>query len=214
MKRIFSVVISALLFVFSVSAQDYYTGHDRVSADGITFGVGMRHYTFSLDNVENIQMNQSGGYKYKDGTPVEEEFDGYATAETRPGGVEKALMETFSQEEYEALRSNPDAKLVISYVISPKGNTTEVGFSLDYEPCMLSIPPEKYALLEKNLKRYVKWDVNLFGRKLQFMHGMSFVNFSKIRLQYPSSEPEIPDLTVPTGPRNPGDEELKPAPWN
>ncbi len=27
---------------------------------------------------------------------------------------------------------------------------------------MLSIPPEKYALLEKNLKRYVKWDVNLF----------------------------------------------------
>lgn len=46
MKRIFSVVISALLFVFSVSAQDYYTGHDRVSADGITFGVGMRHYTF------------------------------------------------------------------------------------------------------------------------------------------------------------------------
>ena len=69
-------------------------------------------------------------------------------------------------------------------------------------------------LLEKNLKRYVKWDVNLFGRKLQFMHGMSFVNFSKIRLQYPSSEPEIPDLTVPTGPRNPGDEELKPAPWN
>ena len=95
-----------------------------------------------------------------------------------------------------------------------EGNTTEVGFSLDYEPCMLSIPPEKYALLEKNLKRYVKWDVNLFGRKLQFMHGMSFVNFSKIRLQYPSSEPEIPDLTVPTGPRNPGDEELKPAPWN
>ena len=55
----------------------------------------MRHYTFSLDNVENIQMNQSGGYKYKDGTPVEEEFDGYATAETRPGGVEKALMELF-----------------------------------------------------------------------------------------------------------------------
>mgnify|MGYP000029393223 CR=1 FL=1 len=130
MKRIFSVVISALLFVFSVSAQDYYTGHDRVSADGITFGVGMRHYTFSLDNVENIQMNQSGGYKYKDGTPVEEEFDGYATAETRPGGVEKALMETFSQEEYEALRSNPDAKLVISYVISPEGNTTEAHYFL------------------------------------------------------------------------------------
>ncbi len=50
---------------------------------------------FLLDNVENIQMNQSGGYKYKDGTPVEEEFDGYATAETRPGGVEKSVNGNF-----------------------------------------------------------------------------------------------------------------------
>lgn len=206
------IVISG--FVSSVTAQDYYTGRDLVTADGITFEITKYGYTFDLSNVENIQMNQSGGYKYKDGTPVEEEFDGYATAETRPGNVEKALMETFSQEEYEALRSNRDAELVIGYVISPEGNTTEVGFSLDYEPCMLSIPPAKYALLEKNLKRYVKWDVNLFGRKLQFMHGMSFINFSKARLQYPSSEPEIPDLTVPTVPRNPGDEELKPAPWD
>ena len=112
------------------------------------------------------------------------------------------------------MRTDAEAVLTIGYVISPAGVTEEVSFTIDYVPCMLSIPPEKYALLEKNLKRYVKWDVNLFGRKLQFMHGMSFVNFSKIRLQYPSSEPEIPDLTVPTGPRNPGDEELKPAPWN
>lgn len=134
--------------------------------------------------------------------------------DTIPGCVEKAFTETFTREEYELLRTDAEAVLTIGYVISPAGVTEEVSFTIDYVPCMLAIPPSKFALLEKNLKRYVKWDVNLFGRKLQFMHGMSFVNFSKIRLQYPSSEPEIPDLTVPTGPRNPGDEELKPAPWN
>lgn len=166
----------------------------------------------SLANITNTRENAPE--VYKDGSPIEPEFEEYAVANTIPGCVEKAFTETFTREEYELLRTDAEAVLTIGYVISPAGVTEEVSFTIDYVPCMLAIPPSKFALLEKNLKRYVKWDVNLFGRKLQFMHGMSFVNFSKIRLQYPSSEPEIPDLTVPTGPRNPGDEELKPAPWN
>lgn len=191
MKRIFGI-FSAIVLVFPVSAQDYYTGKSTVTADGITFVVSNRHYIFSLDNVDNVQMSQSGGYRYKDGTLVEEEFADYATAETRPGCVDRALKETFSEEEYEALRNDRNAVVVIGYVISPEGNTPEVSFVVDYAPCMLAIPPEKFALLEKNLKRYVKWDVNLFGRKLQFMHGLSFVNFSKINLDYSVPEPTPP----------------------
>ena len=161
MKRVFSIII-ILGLGSTVSAQDSYTGRDRITADGITFLASVyQGVILSLANITNTRENAPE--VYKDGSPIEPEF---------------------------------------------------VSFTIDYVPCMLAIPPSKFALLEKNLKRYVKWDVNLFGRKLQFMHGMSFVNFSKIRLQYPSSEPEIPDLTVPTGPRNPGDEALKPAPWN
>ena len=195
MKRVFSIII-ILGLGSTVSAQDYYTGRDRITADGITFLASVyQGVILSLANITNTRENAPE--VYKDGSPIEPEFEEYAVANTIPGCVEKAFTETFTREEYELLRTDAEAVLTIGYV-----------------PCMLAIPPSKFALLEKNLKRYVKWDVNLFGRKLQFMHGMSFVNFSKIRLQYPSSEPEIPDLTVPTGPRNPGDEELKPAPWN
>ena len=211
MKRIFSI-ISALGCVLSVSAQDYYTGRDQVSADGITFSVSVyQGLILSLSNIANTRGDAPE--VYKDGSPIEPEFEEYAVANTVPGCVEKAFTETFTQEEYEMLKQDPTANIDIGYIISPQGVTEEVSFVMDYAPCMLRIPPAKYALLEKNLKRYVKWDVNLFGRKLQFMHGISFANFSKIRLQYPSSEPEIPDLTVPTVPLNPGDEELKPAPW-
>ena len=56
MKRIFGI-FSAIVLVFPVSAQDYYTGKSTVTADGITFVVSNRHYIFSLDNVDNVQMN-------------------------------------------------------------------------------------------------------------------------------------------------------------
>ena len=203
-----AVFVAGLLsFVSSVSAQDYYTGHDQVSADGITFSVSVYHgLILSLSNIANTRGDAPE--VYKDGSPIEPEFEEYAVANTIPGCVEKAFTETFTQEEYETLKQDTAANIDIGYIISPQGVTEEVSFVMDYAPCMLAIPPSKFALLEKNIKRYVKWDVNLFGRKLQFMHGMSFANFSKIHLQYPSSEPEIPDLTVPTVPRNPGDEAI------
>ena len=209
-----AVFVAGLLsLVSSVSAQDYYTGRDRVSADGITFRITEAYGTIiTLSNITNTRGNARE--VYKDGSPIEPEYEECAVANTIPGCVEKAFTETFTREEYESLRADSEAILTMGYVISPEGNIEEVWFGFSKRPGLVALPPSKFALLEKNIKRYVKCEVNLFGRKLQFMHGMSFANFSKIRLQYPSSEPEIPDLTVPTMLRNPGDEELKPAPWN
>lgn len=207
MKRVFGIIF-ILGFGLSVSAQDYYTGKSTVTADGITFSVSVyQGVILSLSNITNTRENSPE--VYKDGSPIEPEFEEYAVANTVPGSVEKAFTETFTQQEYEALRQDAAANIDIGYIISPQGVTEEVSFVMDYAPCMLAIPPSKFALLEKNLKRYVKWEVNLFGRKLQFMHGMSFANFSKAKLQYAPSEPEIPDLTLPLVPRDPGDEELK-----
>ena len=59
MKRIFGI-FSAIVLVFPVSAQDYYTGKSTVTADGITFVVSNRHYIFSLDNVDNVTDTRTG----------------------------------------------------------------------------------------------------------------------------------------------------------
>ena len=111
MKRIFSI-ISALGCVLSVSAQDYYTGRDQVSADGITFSVSVyQGLILSLSNIANTRGDAPE--VYKDGSPIEPEFEEYAVANTVPGCVEKAFTETFTQEEYEMLKQDPTANIIL-----------------------------------------------------------------------------------------------------
>ena len=73
-------------------------------------------------------------------------------------------------------------------------------------PEMLAMPPSKFALLEKNLKKYVKWDVSYLGKKLQYMYGMTFVNFSRVKLDYSDdrSKQWEGDLILPEDPNRPG----------
>lgn len=211
MKRL-SYVLALSISVATVSAQDYYSGRDTVSADGITFSVKKAQgIAFSLANVCNTLADLP--QVYKDGREIEPEFEEYAYAESIDGTIEKAFTETFTREEYEKLRQDPEAGIVIYYTYSSEGLTQEVYFVCDDKPCLLAIAPAKFALLEKNLKKYAKWKVNAFGQKLKFMHGMSFANFSKTNLRY-----DDPGLTLPDIPRpDPGsleDEVLVTPDWH
>ena len=129
MKRVFSIII-ILGLGSTVSAQDYYTGRDRITADGITFLASVyQGVILSLANITNTRENAPE--VYKDGSPIEPEFEEYAVANTIPGCVEKAFTETFTREEYELLRTDAEAVLTIGYVISPAGVTEEVSFTKD-----------------------------------------------------------------------------------
>lgn len=63
-----------------------------------------------------------------------------------------------------------------------RGDTLEVAFVMDPVPELLSLAPEQYATLEQNLKKYVKWELNIFGKKLEFMQGASNVHFTQVPL--------------------------------
>ena len=71
--------------------------------------------------------------------------------------------------------------MTIFYVVGPDGDTLEVTFIMDAVPELLSLPPETFALLEQNLKKYVKWEVNVYGQQLEFMQAISPVHFKKFR---------------------------------
>ena len=95
MKRVFSIII-ILGLGSTVSAQDYYTGRDRITADGITFLASVyQGVILSLANITNTRENAPE--VYKDGSPIEPEFEEYAVANTIPGCVEKAFTETFTR---------------------------------------------------------------------------------------------------------------------
>ena len=90
MKRVFSIII-ILGLGSTVSAQDYYTGRDRITADGITFLASVyQGVILSLANITNTRENAPE--VYKDGSPIEPEFEEYAVANTIPGCVERLLQ--------------------------------------------------------------------------------------------------------------------------
>lgn len=86
------------------------------------------------------------------------------------------------------------------------GNTPVVRFVMATIPEMLAMPPSKFAQLEKNLKKDVKWDVSALGRKLQYIYGMTFVNFSRVKLDYSDDGPKQWDgePILPEDPNSPG----------
>lgn len=188
------VIIFTCISIFHVQAQNFYKDREHVTADGITFKVSFDTYIFSLSNVLNTRDEIPNWY-YKDGTELitEEEINA-VFFKPFPGTIERAVRETFTEEDVAPLRLLREAPIAVYYVIGSDGELLEVAFIIDAIPQMLSLPPSKFALLEKNLKKYVKFKVGYFAQKLQFMTGDGFINFSKMDQLPPGKEmPAAPE---------------------
>uniref|UniRef100_UPI003AF6E8D4 hypothetical protein n=1 Tax=Alistipes sp. TaxID=1872444 RepID=UPI003AF6E8D4 len=141
---------------------------------------------------------------YKDGKPLEAENYNSVSARPAPGMFAKALTSTFTKPEFEELRQI-EKPLIVAFYISPDGNILDLVFTWSAISDMQLIPPSKFALLEQNLKKYVTFEVNPLGRRLQFMSGFRFINFSKIQLHYPGDpQPGIKDPQIDMKPQPDG----------
>lgn len=147
-----------------------------------------------MSNTANIYSHESN-WRYKDGRKLETE-DEYAVIDgtMKPGGGENlAFRKSFLDADIESLRSYKHSLMTIFYVVGPDGDTLEVTFIMDAVPELLSLPPETFALLEQNLKKYVKWEVNVYEQQLEFMQAISPVHFQKVPLnsEVPQRNPDI-----------------------
>lgn len=180
MKTIF--LLLSLAFTIGGYSQNPYQNGTTVSADGITFEVRLSKYSFFLRNTANTR-SQKANWRYKDGRELET-LDEYAVIDgsMKPGGENQALRKSLPDSVILSLRSYKHSRMTIFYVIGPDGDTLEVTFIMSPVPELLSLPPETFALLEQNLKKYVKWEVNKYGQQLEFMQTSSFVHFQKVLL--------------------------------
>ena len=180
MKTIF--LLLSLVFIINGYCQNPYQGVTAVSADGITFEVELKGSSFFLSNTANIYAGEAN-WRYKDGRELET-LDEYAVIDgsMKPGVENLALRKSLPDSVILSLRSYKYSPMTIFYVIGPDGDTLEVSFIMNAVPELLSLPPETFALLEQNLKRCVKWEVNKYGQQLEFMQTSSFVHFQKVPL--------------------------------
>ena len=156
-------------------AQNYYSESTTLTADGITFSVESIYNVFyRLQNAENVYSHRPT--EYLDGTNAEP-WD-YDPGEIDVESFKKAFTETFTEEEGARLRDGKDA-IWVALVKNNRGEVLEVSFSARISPRTSAIPPSKYALYERNLKKYVRWKtITDDEKKLNIMHETRKLIFS------------------------------------
>lgn len=198
MKK-YILMLLALVAFYPVSAQDYYQNGVPVTADGITFNVEIRKYTWSLSNVENTRT-EVANWRYKStGQEIqtEEEFDRLDYRLYDVNMVAKVLKDTFTPMEMAAIKRLPLSPMDIYYVFGPDGNVLEVAFTMDTTPELLSIPPVRFAQLEKNLKKHIRAYLNSFAQQMEFVGGGQIIVFRSIDEQAAAAgTPQGPDRPV------------------
>lgn len=191
--------VLALVASQLVAAQNYYQNGVPVTADGITFDVEFSKYLFSLSNVENTRTDVAN-WRYKsDGREIEteEELDRIVFDFYDVNMVAKVFKDTFTPMEISALKRIKESPMVVYYVFDSDGNILEVAFTMDAIPEFLSIPPVRFAQLEKNLKKHIRAYLNPFAQQMEFVGGGQIVGFRFIDEQAAAAgQPQGPDKPV------------------
>ena len=198
MKKL-GLLLLALVAFYPVSAQDYYQNGVPVTADGITFNVKLAKHLFYLSNVENTRTKVAN-WRYKttgQEIQTEEELDRLDYGLYDVNMVAKVLKDTFTPMEMAALKRVPLSPMNIYYVFGPDGNILEISLIMTPIPELLSIPPVRFAQLEKNLKKHIRAYLNSFARQMEFVGGGQIIVFRSIDEQAAAAgTPQGPDRPV------------------
>ena len=198
MKK-YILMLLALVAFYPVSAQDYYQNGVPVTADEITFNVKLDKYLFYLSNIQNTRTAVAN-WRYKStGQEIqtEEEFDRLDYGLYDVNMVAKVLKDTFTPMEMAAIKRLPLSPMKIYYVFGPDGNVLEISLIMDPVPELLSIPPVRFAQLEKNLKKHIRAYLNSFAQQMEFVGGGQIIVFRSIDEQAAAAgTPQGPDRPV------------------
>ena len=184
-KHLFLYVLIFLSPLKLLYGQDAFNRTKNVTAGDITFLQRTSQYVIGYSNILNKWIN-APYLQFKDGTPLDEyDYDAFDLKSSQ-ASFDQAIRMTFTKKEMDELKNNPPARMTFYYVVSPEGETLEVAFIIPKESKILTdLPPEKFALLEKNLKKYLKWTVDDFGKTMLFLHAWRIVDFPTMKIQYP-----------------------------
>lgn len=182
MMTSYLLLLGAVTCPAAVWAQNNYVHGVELSVDGITYDVTHTPGVIALSNAANELLDQP--IVRLDGTELTEaEYEDLSVGELEAGTLQQALLQTFTQEEYKALVQGKDVMRLL-LVQRSDGCIAEVAFFIRDSPRTAALPPEKYALLERNIKSYVRYSLTAEEKQLKFVRMEIILNFAKMRLFY------------------------------
>lgn len=160
-----TALLVILLLLFSPQdgfAQDYYSGRKEVLGGDQVYRVAEGHSIVFVKNTLNHVRNKM---RYKVGSePVR--YYSYATGMGHQADVDYQLLDgivnkVFTEEE-RSRYTEADGSLYIVFAVNPDdGRVYEMEFQLRRgDKTILSIPPDKLALLEKTLKEEMTCNIS------------------------------------------------------
>jgi hypothetical protein len=161
-SRLNILLFTFLISIYSVRAQDYYTGKDTIKTATETFVVKNYGSYFSVQNVKNVKMN-AFQYDTKTGKLLSEAETGFPTAQPDKAMFAEILKEVFTEEEIAKYSNDGRNGIGLYFVIEPNsGKTLEVEFEIlnipeSNNPIMLSVPVSKLERLELLMKQKLFW---------------------------------------------------------
>lgn len=188
-KNLFLLIVTLTFTINFLYGQTAFDRTENIKAGDVIFIKRTSQYVTGYSNTMNKWID-APYLQFKDGTPLDEyDYDAYELKSSQ-SSFDQAIRMTFTKKEMDELKNNPPAQMTFYYVVSPEGETLEVGFIIDLDnKILVDLPPEKFALLEKNLKKYLKWTVNDFGKTMKFLHAWRIVDFPTMMITYPVFPP-------------------------
>jgi len=190
MKRLSILLALWVCATTNAVAQYPYTHRIDAVAKEITYEVTrVLDKRLYLNNIANVLDNEL--IVWTDGTVVEEnDYLSLKLGELNTGSVYRAIRETFTESEYHILESGKDWMDVL-FVIDPCGKILEVDFTINVSPRTEAISPDKYALFEQNLKKYVTYSITEDMARLQFWRTYHRFDFASLGILYKNQDPGI-----------------------
>lgn len=189
MKRLSILLALWVCATTNAVAQDPYTHRVDAVAKEITFDVRVSPYTFYLKNTANELIDKpitwvSGIELTKD------EYNALTLGIMDQGGLRKAIRETFSEAEYAALKNGKDY-IELFTVINADGQILELVFYIHKSTRTETLSPDKYELLEQNLKLYATYSITDDMQKLSFWRSFHLIDFASLGILYKNQDPGI-----------------------
>lgn len=191
MKKILLLVYGIMLSGILLAQEHHYITGEDVTAGGITFDVKNFELQLSLCNVQNEKINQR--IVYTNGEEVTyEDHSRLSFGDIKRSSLYAAVAQTFTEEECMSLINNND-QIDFIFVVLADGSIGEVSFCIKGSPRMFAITPEKYALLERNIKQYVTFEAKEDLQRVQFCRMVVMFRFEWMKGYY-ASKKRLPDL--------------------
>lgn len=162
MRKYGILIMLFLSYIYSMAQDgvpDYYTGRRFVKVSSETYRVDIDEESCSISNSKNVFNDRFYWYKKADGricNPI---------GNIDEPGLYRACFKTFSKERASCLFDNHKIVILVNYVIdAASGKVIELDFDMYLKPMderrrVLPITPSEVCELEKNLKKYVTWEI-------------------------------------------------------